>query len=916
MERPTREIIGRQDELAAITRFVSDSAAFPSALVLEGEAGIGKTTLWERGVELARDGGLRVLAARPTQAELELPYASLADLLEAVSDDDLQPLPGPQRASIESVLARASSGRPVHWQALSRGVLELVRSAAHDGRLLVAVDEAQWLDRPTAAILAFALRRVPPQPIRVFVTARFDSQPDAVRPAVLDEWSPPIERLHIKALSTTELGGLLMSALGEHISRPHLETLASVSGGNPMFALELARTRAFDGATVTLPSTLARVLMDRVEALDPPARLAVQVAATALHPSVELLLRAGVDAEGLKSARRAGILDFDGSRVSFTHPLLSTAAYETLLPHERIETHSRLAAASENGIERGHHVARCTTAPSEGAALVLDEAGAEASALGDHGGAARFFVRAAELTPARDGPIAAGREIRGAAALSMAGDTEAAATLARALVTRLPPGPARARARLTLASSTVGSSLSVGGFVDEIERALDDAEGDDELIASLHLVIADALSVMFRLEDAREHVWAAAELAERDGLNQIVIAALAEAGFEDSMLGYGVSDSALRAFERWDKTPASATVYSPGMVLGCARLHASDLEEAARLFVEEIDIADRHGLEAIEAAARAHLAEAQLRSGQSAAALANARLALGHAQQAAQPQEIGGTAFTLALVYAVLGDHSAALSLSRQSLATAEASGDTWYTISHRAVLGLVALAEGDAAAVIDALEPAWTLMRQGGLGNLSIFPVPHVLAEAYAAAGRLDEAKAVVQTLRNSRAGDRPWSVAMAARCGALIASAEGDPESADRLIETALAAHENLHEPFELARTLLVKGQLARRAKRRANARDALTKALEIFDALGAARWAERAAADLARVSGRAAATGGLTETERRVAECVAEGLSNKEVAARLFVSVRAVEANLSKIYVKLGVRSRTQLARRLRS
>jgi DNA-binding CsgD family transcriptional regulator len=155
-----------------------------------------------------------------------------------------------------------------------------------------------------------------------------------------------------------------------------------------------------------------------------------------------------------------------------------------------------------------------------------------------------------------------------------------------------------------------------------------------------------------------------------------------------------------------------------------------------------------------------------------------------------------------------------------------------------------------------------------------------------------------------------------VSARGRALVAAGRGDHESARAHIERALAAHERLPQPFERARTLLAQGTIERRGKRRAAARDALTAALELFDGLGAALWAEQAAAELARIPGRGRASSELTETERRVAELVADGLSNKEVAARLFVSVRAVESNLSKVYAKLGVRSRSQLASRLRS
>ena len=306
----------------------------------------------------------------------------------------------------------------------------------------------------------------------------------------------------------------------------------------------------------------------------------------------------------------------------------------------------------------------------------------------------------------------------------------------------LPPGPLRAQARHVLASATVGSSsLGLSAYVGEVDLALADAEGDDELLL-LHLALADALSIMLRLDESRRHVQAAIELAGRAGAEQPGVAALAEAGFEDSVLGHGVSDNAVRAFERWDEAPLWAdTLYSPRMDLACARLHAGELAEAMRLFGEEIHWAERHGLEATEAAARGHLAEAQLRSGEVSLALAGARTAMEHTRQSANPQGIAGQSFNLAFVEAVLGYHEAARALSSTALGEAESSGDVWYTLSHRAVLGLVALAEDDAEGAITALEPAWVLIRDRGVGNLSIFPVAHVLAEAYVGAGRVDDA-------------------------------------------------------------------------------------------------------------------------------------------------------------------------------
>jgi DNA-binding CsgD family transcriptional regulator len=227
-------------------------------------------------------------------------------------------------------------------------------------------------------------------------------------------------------------------------------------------------------------------------------------------------------------------------------------------------------------------------------------------------------------------------------------------------------------------------------------------------------------------------------------------------------------------------------------------------------------------------------------------------------------------------------------------------------------VLGQLALTEGRPQAALELLEPAWSLMLARGLGDLSLFPVAQNLGEALAALGRLDDAGAVAQALRECPACDNAWCRAMAARIDAMAAAARGDDAAAQAAFATALAAHADLPEPFEYARTLLLLGRAERSARRWGSARAALTDAVGRFDALGAARWSEQAAADLARLPGRRPADGTqLSAREHEIAALVAQGLANKEIAGRLHLSVSTVEANLSRAYAKLGVRSRTELA-----
>jgi DNA-binding CsgD family transcriptional regulator len=848
-----------------------------------------------------------VLLARPAEGEVELPYVGLGDLLGAFNAEAFASLAGPQREAIEAALARGRADNPVERHALSRGLLEFLRAEGAAGDLLIVIDDVQWLDRPTVAALSFALRRLGPVPVRVLVALRKDGSHPA-QPLTFPDWS--VQRLTLGPLSTTELGGLIRERLGQQLSRPRLKALRKASDGSPMFALELTRQGAA-GDSSRMP-TLPLALAERLRGLDPGARKTATVAAAALRPSSDMLLAAGVGRTELESAIAVGILELDGERLSFPHPLLATAAAELALPDERRRIHARLAAVSVDAVERGHHVAYATIEPDESAAELLERAADEASALGDHVSAAAFLLRAAELSTDPSGEAAQMRQVAAGRELFHAGDVEAAAVLCHRLVEGLPAGVARACARQTLTSCLVGSERSYEEGIADLELALRDCQRDDLVQADLHLGIAEMSLGMCRLEHAVTHAQKARELGESAGLTMTAIQALAYVGFAESMLGLGVTEAARLAFERWDMTVTSGN--SPRMVLGCVCLPATRFSEAEELFEQEIAWARENGLEAVEAVARAHLAETQLRAGRWPQGLANARAALEHARQAADPQIVTGISYALAMLEASVGNHDNARALATASLAEAEATRDFWFTVSHRAVLGQVALTENDAAEAIVYLEPAWALMLDCRLGDLSLFPVAQVLGEAYVDAGRSDDALTVSATLRSSPVGEQPWCRAMASRLEALVASVRGESAAARVAFAAALDAHAHLPEPFEHARTLQLIGREERRARNWGAARTALVGALARFEELGAAGWAEKTRAEITRLPGRRpAGSGALTTREQEVAELVATGLANKEVAARLHVSLRTVEATLSRVYAKLGVRSRTELAAR---
>jgi DNA-binding CsgD family transcriptional regulator len=894
-------LVGREAELAVLGELLEPVDA-KRAVVLTGEAGMGKTTIVGAALTAAAARSVRVLQARPAEPEVDLPYAGLGDLLDSVEERELGGLARAQRVAVETALARRRAVGAVDRHAVARGVLELLRDAGRAGDLLVVVDDVQWLDRPTVAVLTFALRRLEQVPLRVLVAARASDGTEEL-PFGLAQWEG-VQRLGLGPMSATELGALVRGRLGMQITRPQSEQLQAASGGNPMFALELARSRG--SAIENLPQALAK----RLRELEPDERETLALVAAALRPTFPLLERAGIDGHALANVLRAGVIDAEGDRLRFVHPLLASAADELLLPEERREAHGRLAAASVDPVERGHHLARSVVGLDERAAQAIEEAADEAARLGDHAGAAAFLIRAAELTGGSVSDTAVSRRLRAVAELELAGDVERGARLARGLVACLPPGSARARARLRLATLSTGS---IPELTAELESALEEAGSDEVLRAELHLALSELAILGFHLPAATGHAGSAIGLAERSGREETLVAALAMRGFAESMLDGGVPESSRAALARWDGSYGGLAL-SPRMQLGCVCLGAAEFPEAEKLLVEELAVAAERGLEPVEVLARGHLAETQLRAGRWSEAAANAQLAVEHARQAAVPQIVTANVCVVAATEAAVGRHDQARALAGEALAGAEASDDLWWTISARAVLGLVSLTEGEAFQAVDVLEPAWQLMIERGLGDLSLFPVGHVLAEALVSIRRLDDALSVAAALRTCPAGERAWCRTMAWRCEALVFSARGDHAGARRAIASALEAQAELPEPFEHARTIHLAGRVEHAARNWGAARQALREALERFDLLGAARWAERAAADLARVPGRRPGhEQELTAREREVAELVAGGLTNKEVAARLFVSLRTVESSLSKVYAKLGIRSRTELAGR---
>jgi DNA-binding CsgD family transcriptional regulator len=482
--------------------------------------------------------------------------------------------------------------------------------------------------------------------------------------------------------------------------------------------------------------------------------------------------------------------------------------------------------------------------------------------------------------------------------------------LGRQLIGELAPGPLRARALLALAE--------VDDEVDEMirlaQQAAAEAGDDRELLIEALLLEGSLLSEGGREQEADGPLLRAQSLCGPGDSRALRSRLLHEFGFLLQARGDLSGIELLRqaaTLEGDDLIPTAS--WGAGAQLGIALAYRDELEEARSLLERRYRRALEEGDDESVSALSLYLTEIEIRAGNLDAALRYAEEGLAIQQASYGEDSKGSLAYGSALVAAYRGQVDSARATGEQGLVQTEAHGAMTCAAAIRAALGFLELSLGHNEAALERYEPMVDAFRRGEAGDPGKrhnVALPDAI-EALTALGRLDEAEELVQVWeREGTRSEVLRTAATAARCRALIAAARGNLDEGLEHAEEALAHHRDLTLPFERARTLIVLGTLRRRAKHKAAARAALEEAVEILDAMGAVLWVERARAELGRIGGRAASDG-LTPTEQRVADLVAEGRSNKEVAAELFVSVRTVEANLTRVYAKLGIRSRTELA-----
>jgi DNA-binding CsgD family transcriptional regulator len=903
------EIVSREEELALLHAFIGREREGPAALVLEGEAGIGKSTLWLAGVEHARARGLRVLSSRPAEAERGLAYVGLDDLFEGVLDDVLPRLSAPRRRALEvALLMDEASGDPVDRRAVAVAVRSVLQLLGETEPLLIAVDDVQWLDPSSSSALAFAVRRLGSTRVLLLLARRLVDVAQPIGPEqALD--AEHVQRVAVGPLSVGALHRFLRDRLGRPFARQTLLRIHERSGGNPFFALELGR--ALDENVgplqpLPVPETLEELVGARINALPTSTRHALALASALGTPSEALLERLGVAATDLESAIAAHVIERENGTIRFTHPLLSSVLYQDL-GEARREVHGRIAGIVDDPLVRAKHLALSEDLPHAEVASELDDASRLAADRGASDVAAELAEHALRLTPPDDRAERDRRALGAARAHLVAGEWTRARTIAGDLLAETDAGPVRAEALLLLAEFEHDDLA-----VPVLEEALHEASSSPALQAAIQIRLAWAERFRKGFAVALEGTRAALELVDRLDDDALRFEALAQLNTLGGMVGDAETPAYAKEARKLATAAGDARLLREANVLVLGMIVDSRSIDARRAVLEHEYREWRERDEVFGAGVLWSLAWIELWAGRW-------EVAAGHAAHAREISVQYGVErnqdyIPITWIAAHRGQLELAHEESERALKLCEEQIG-FHPPLLQAVPGLIALWRGDPATAVERLGEADRQAAALGWGAPNARPWTADYVEALLELGRIGDAVRVLEVWEADAALLRPDRVlAHVTRCGGLVAAARGDVDRAATVLQQAVARHQEVGDAFGRARALLGLGIVLRRARQKRAARDAISAALGGFEQLGAATWIEKARAELGSIGGRTREEA-LTAAEQRVATLVAKGQTNREVAAALFLGERTVAGHLTNIYAKLGVRSRTELSRLLR-
>lgn len=913
------ELFGREDAVQAIAGLLDGGGS----TVVVGAPGSGKTTLLKAAARIAARRCRRVLTIAPTRFEQGLPFAGLAELISQCPDEITRDLPAPQRHALTVAVQLAE---PEAGEANALAVLLAVRGVltrlCQAEPVALLVDDLQWLDPSTVGAVGFAIRAdvAPPQRLSVLIATR----PDPVSGTdLLRVLTQPRRDVVLRPLDDAAIGQLLRARLGPRWTPPVSAGVARASAGNPLHALEIARAlqeRAFGSGALThhghdpvfpVPTSLAGLLTERVRLLPQAVRnvlLPVSAAGRLTLRQLQALVDPDELASVLEAAADAEVVVVGAeSMVDFTHPMLSSALYNDATPAERRRVHRALAEHLEDPVQRARHRAKSIAIPDEAVAAELERAAEISQARGALQLAGELLEAAALATVADpQGGGGFDRWFRAAGAYLGAGD-EIAAHAALDKGAMLATEPVQ-QAQVALLRVRLVDDYHRGRVM--LETAFRLAPADSALRAQIlgELAGYHRMEGHGRLALRLTHI--AMALAVKHGRADIQVVVLNARQVIERLWDIGEPEETHRALLRLSEIPG---VQAQAWIFAWARAFFAPFnDESAEQQVRKT-IADV--VDAGIYAALCHLygclllvliRHSKIHEAQAALDESDHVGAWTHYTRLAQED------FARVLVGAYAGDLDNARALAQRAIARPHVGSSTYWRAVFLAQLGFVEVSAGNWQEALGPLRELAEIFTRTAMVDLEQLLWAVDYADAALQNGSPDEVERAIEILCRQAAAGRHEASAAAQRCHAMLSAARGQlTDAIARLRE--IVGRPEAECPFEAARSQLALGQLYRRAGYKATAAQTLNAAAHAFAELGAPRWAERARSEAGRV-GLHPTTDTLTATEQRVAELVAKGRSNQETADELFMSIKTVEANLTRIYRKLSVRSRTELANRL--
>jgi DNA-binding CsgD family transcriptional regulator len=903
-------LLGRDSEREAVSRLVATARlGVGGALVFMGEPGVGKTALLED--TLASIGEMPVLRATGLEAERHIPFAGLLQLLRPALGQ-LDGLSAPQAAALSGALALSDAGTGSGDRfVIGAAVLSLLTGYAEEAPVAVVVDDLHLLDLPSAEAIVFAARRLAADPVIVLA---------AVRTSEADRLVAGLPVVQLSGLDQDAAAALVTRTAGGPLAPGHLGPLLALAEGNPLALLELSGDDLDALATdpselpARVPDTVTAAFARRLDRMDAACRTALLVAAICggdLQVTTRACASLDVDVEALAEAEDAGLMSVASGRIAFRHPLVRAAVYSRAGARERRAAHRAVADVlpDDDTDRRAWHLAEAVWQPDAEVSDVLAESAERARARAAYSVASGAFERSARLTPDRERK--AERLLQAAETAWSAGLTERALGLLEAHG-REQPGTSGRMNELALQGAIAARTGRLRDALEMLMAAADLAiEPNEETV-----ILADAVHANYYLADASTAALLArrlAELAPTVTDDRALALGLIAMGVARILAGQpGGADDLRWAAPLLQATPALYQDPRRLSLLMQVPMYLRDTTGGGRSVRDLVEaVRGEAGVGALPGVLW-NLARDQATTSAWAEAEANYTAVVRLAEETGQTTEQVMALAGLCWLESRQGREERCRRHAAAVLAMAAATdlhmAEAWV----RYALGDLELSLGEPARAVSTLRELVDMLDLHELADADLVPAAE-LVDALQRLGEVSEAQAVAAAYeRAARDKGQPWALARAERARGLLA----DDVSAPPCFEAALEAHAATLDRFETARTRLAYGERLRRAAMRLRARDQLRVALDDFEDLGAARWAERAAVELAATGETVQRRGAdprssLTPQELQVSLLLVEGRTTREAAAALFLSPKTVEYHLRKVYTKLGIGSRSELA-----